>query len=73
MTTIKVSKETHKELIKLKGKLMSTYEQDFTFDEIITAMLEHLVHTLVDDVPYTLEPFLALKWPVGKRDKGLTE
>jgi len=74
MTTIKISNETHRELVKLKGELMSTYEQDFTFDDIIHAMHEHLRDTLVDDdVSYTLESFLVLKWPVGERDKEKKE
>jgi len=57
MTTIKISADTHKRLVELKGDLMVYYATVFTFDEIIYAILEYLDRT-ESELPRRLESAL---------------
>jgi hypothetical protein len=66
MSTIKVSKDTQRRLFSLKGELMERFEQSFTFDEIVNALLEYLEHSTEEMPAEVLESYLILDWPIQK-------
>jgi len=40
MTTISISEETHKELKKIKGKLMASNAKEHSFDDVIVELIK---------------------------------